>query len=398
MSNAWSRLVGIFLIGIFYLSTIPSLSAKDKIILYQADMTRCGIIDDRALLGYTGDFAIDIGDDFSCSILPEGGLQIAPRNGFFFTKSLPPLFEPGPIIGGSLDHRKFFAFSVFAEAPLTGEELCTTWVCSGQQLNVNSHPFGNAVVNPQADPRLANFCLLGADPYSNLAFTWMCTNEIFYVFVDRSPRLEALFGNYASYGYLIPVFKRDLSLNPLEDVHTFQICYNRKKGIVTWKLDGRPVFSLTQFGVRLTEQNAFVYNRRGCKRPLKNPDSYKVFDHGGVEQLLDPIGIQTGIALVTLLDAYAPRMSISRQNLPTPNIGLTRLEANLYRVIPNLGFGGFYYNDPHLPLGIPAQFVTDAFSVLGPDAVFLPTIPSNYRLWGQGAILRLFDYTVTIEK
>lgn len=376
---------------------------SSSIILYQADLTRCGIIDDRAFLGYTGDFAIAFGgDDFSCFVLPNGGIQITPLNGLFFTKSIPPLFDPGPTFGGLFDHVKFLAYSVFAEAPINGGELCTTWVGSGQQLNVESQPFNalvsGAVANPNTDPRLASFCFVSLEPTLGLTCDWICTNGMIYALVERLPGFEGLFGNYAAYTYLIPVHRRNPNVSPLDDVHTFQTCYNRQQGTVTWKLDGKPVFSVNQLGVRLTEQNAFVYNRKGRKSSLQDPNSFKVLDHGGVDTLLDPIGFQTGLAFFTLLDFYSPRTSLTQPNPPSTNIALTRLEANLYRSVPSAGIIGFFYNYPHLPPGIPAQFVTDLFNILGPDAVFLPTIPSNYRLWGQGAILRLFDYTISIEE
>lgn len=377
--------------------------SSSSILLYQADLTRCGIIDDRAFLGYTGDFAIAFGgDDFSCFVLPGGGIQITPLNGFFFTKSIPSLFEPGPVPGGLFDHVKFLSYSIYAEAPINGGELCTTWVGSGQQLNVESHPFNGlapgAVIDPNADPRLACFCFVSLEPTLGVTFDWMCTNEIIYAFVERLPGFEFLFGNYAAYTYMIPVYHRDPNINPLDDVHTFQTCYNREKGTVTWKLDGKPVFSVNQIGVRLTEDNAFIYNRRGRPRSLQNPDSFKVVDHGGIDTLLDPIGLQTGLSLFTLLDYYPTRTSLSQPVYNGADIGLTRLEANLFRSVPMAGIIGFFYNYPRLPPGLPASFTTDSFNVLGPDAVFLPTIPSNYRLWGQGAILRLFDYTVTIEE
>ncbi len=373
-------------------------SHASSILLYQADLTRCGIIDDRAFLGYTGDFAIAFnGDDFSCFVLPGGGIQITPRNGVFFTNSVPPLFAPGPVIEGDADHVKFLSYSIFAEAPITGEELCTTWVASSQQLNVASHPFNGAVTDPNADPRLASVCFVTAELTLGVTFDWVCTNEIIYARVNRMPELEFLFGNYAAYVYLIPVYHRNSAINPLEDIHTFQTCYNRQKGTVTWKLDGKPVFSINQIGMRLTEENAYVYSKRGHAKPLQNPDSFKTIDYGGIDTLLDPIGLQGGMSFLTLLDYYAPRTSLRQMTFTGTDIGLTRLEANLFRSVPNAGIMGFFYNYPHLPPGIPAQFTTDAFDVLGPDGVFAPTIPSNYRLWGQGASLRLFDYTVTIE-
>lgn len=380
-----------------------SSSNSSSIILYQADLTRCGIIDDRAFLGYTGDFALAFGgDDFSCFVLPNGGIQITPRNGSFFTKSTPPLFDPGPVIDAVSDHIKFLTYSIFAEAPINGGKLCTTWVGSGQQLNVASQPFNGlvngAVIDSNLDPRLACFCFVSIEPTLGLMCDWVCTNGMIYALVGRSPGFEAIFGNYAAYIYLIPVHKRNPKVSPLDDVHTFQTCYNRQQGTVTWKLDGKSVFSVSQLGIRLTEQNAFVYNRKGRRIPLQDPNSFKVLDQSGVDTLLDPIGFQSGLSFYTGLDLYAPRTSLSQPNFPTTNSALTRLEANLFRSVPNAGIIGLFYNYPHLAPGIPAQFVTDAFDVLGPDGVFLPTIPSNYRLWGQGAILRLFDYTISIEE
>ncbi len=192
---------------------------------------------------------------------------------------------------------------------------------------------------------------------------------------------------------IVPVYERKDDVDPLKDVHEFETCYNRSKGTMTWKLDGHPVFQINQFGVRLNERNAFVFNEKGKKTPLRNPTRYKILDHGGTDELITPINIQSGISFFTLLDAYRPNNRKGKNNADTQ--GLVRLESSQFR-FPGIFF---YYNpltfDP-IHGGPEATFVQDS-PLDATGLQHIPTIPWQFRLFGQGAELRLFSYEVLIR-
>lgn len=380
----------------------PSSNDHDSVILFKADTSECRIgLNDRALIE-TGqaDFVTAFnGNDFQCSVIKvkhhgsphcTKALQILPLNGSSFTFGVPPLGTDGPTIGGLFDHVKFLAYSVNTTAPEFEGELCSRWVGSGAQLNVDLQPFGNAVKNPDEDCRLACFNFVSIDTDLLLTFDWICTNDIIYALAERLPLLGT---DYAAYTYLIPVYKRKPGVNPLKDVHQFETCYNRSKGTMTWILDGHPVFAINQFGVRLTKKNAFVFDKNGKKVGLKNPSRLKILDHGGADQLVTPINLQSGISFFTLLDAYRPNNIKGKDNAKTQ--GLVRLESSEFR-FPGI----FYYNNPltfDITSGGPAAtFVQDSpLDITGLQHT--PTIPWQFRLFGQGAELRLFSYDVSIR-
>ncbi|MBY0346155.1 MAG: hypothetical protein K2P98_04735, partial [Neisseriaceae bacterium] len=353
-------------------------TAREPLVLFQADTSACRIgLNDRALL-QTG--AVDFvtafnGNDFACAaVVEENGrwrqknrcccchkahknkektaLFIAPANGQSFNTGVPPVGSDGPVPEGILDHVKFLAYSVNAVVPENRGVLTSTWVASGAQLKPeNAVPlFGNAIKNPNEDFRIACYGLVSLVPELSLTNDWICTNEVIYALVERLPTVGS---TYAAYTYCIPVFKRDPNIDPLHDFHKFQTVFDRANGTVTWVLDDSPVFQITQLGTRLTEQNAFVYSKKGKAEPLTNPTRFKVLDHGGIDELLEIINVQTGLAFFTLLDAYQPNNVDDVRDSTT--IGLVRLESNAFR-FPGI----FFYNDPLVNAGLPANFVQNS--------------------------------------
>ncbi len=193
----------------------------DPIILFSADTSECRIgLNDRSLIE-TGqaDFVTAFnGNDFQCSVIKvstsehchisekaskhshkKNALQILPLNGSSFTFGVPPIGIDGPTINGLFDHVKFLAYSINTTAPESEGELCSRWVGSGTQLNVDLHPFGSAVKDPNEDARLACFNFVALDPELLLTFDWICTNKIIYVLAERLPLLGT---DYAAYTYL----------------------------------------------------------------------------------------------------------------------------------------------------------------------------------------------------
>lgn len=328
------------------------------------------------------------GNDFSCAPVPCGcGIEVRPANGSSFTLSVPAVPNPGPVIGGLFDHVKFLAYSLYRIAPTNGCTLCTTWVGSGSQLQVDTNPFGAAIQDPHSDPRLACTSFASIDPATLTTFDWIITDKVIYALVERLPVLNS---TYAAYTYVVPVFHRKHKTNPLDDVHTFKTCYNRLKGTVTWVLDGKKVMQITKIGHRLTSDNTFVYHH-GRKKALDNPTRFQVQDHGGTDEDVSPEGLQTGLALFTLLDWYQPQTSQKITETQIINSGfyngLVRLESNLYR------FGTTYWYGNPLQGGQETFVQDSALSGL----LYQSTIPSTYRIFGQGAALRLYDYKVSLE-
>lgn len=380
-----------------------SIESQKKIVLLKADTSACRIgRDDRTLL-QTDPRLVDFvtafnGNDFECSVVSANGhgeccdgkaLRILPANGSSFTTSVPPVPLPGPVEGGLFDHVKFLAYSIDAAAPECEGNLSTTWVASGAQLNVNRQPFGVAVSNPDEDPRLATVALTVLDNDLLLTFDFFITNEIVYAIVERLPLVGT---TYAAYTYLIPLYKFDCNVDPLNNVHKYESRYNYSEHTMTWLIDNRPLLQINEFGVRLNERNAFIFDKHGEKKCLKNPNRFKVLEHGGIDTPLLPTNLRTGLAFFTLLDAYRPNNILGLDDATTE--GLVRLESNRFRAP-----GIFFYYDPltYDSNPVEASFVEDS-ALDVPTQQYLPTIPSRFRIFGQGAELRLFHYDVSIKE
>lgn len=418
-------------------SRLSKNKIKTPIVLFQANTSQCRIgLNDRALL-QTGeaDFVTSFGgNDFSCSVVTvnekgfvgnkhkphvqqaqpllqqtqqqpcgccrskrssssghaQTGLYIVPANGQFFTNGVPPIGVDGPVPDAVGDYLKFLAYSVSTVIPENRGVLTSTWVASGMQINPeNAVPlFGNFIKNPNEDCRIACTGLITLDPELLLTNDWLCTNDIIYALVERLPVVGT---TYASYTYVVPIFKRDPKVDPLFDFHKFQVSFDRAKGTITWILDDKPALRITQIGTRLTEENAFVFNKKGREVPLVDPIRFKILDHGGTDEIVEIINVQSGLAFFTLLDAYQPN-NVSKVN-DGLNIGLVRLDSAGFRTP-----GTFFYNDPLVnPPILPATFVQNStFNFVTQH--YEPIIPWQYRLFGQGAAMILLDYTLSIEK
>lgn len=436
-----------FLKMFFPLLTIASLHASntdentytekhhtgEKQVIFSANTSECRIgLNDRSLL-LTGDYDFVTafnGNDFRCSTVKlkknhhceKKALKIKPLYGKKFTYGVPTPPVNGPVVNGLFDHVKFLAYSIDVNTPLNGT-LCSKWKASAKQLNVKHHPFGSAVKNPNEDPRLACVGLTSLEPNQLVTNDWIITNDVIYALTERLPILGT---DYAAYTYLVPVYKRKDCQDPLNDFHTFETCYNASTNTMTWVLDYHPVFSVTEFGVRLNESNAFIY-KDGERVALSNPSRFKILDHGGVDTPTTLGTIQTGISFFSLLDAYRPNNKKGTSNSNTQ--ALVRLESSEERAP-----GIFFYYNPLTYVNdqsSQATFVKDSF-LLGPYASkndterffhynpltyvnsqslqakivqdnaltgnnYASTICWKYRLFGQGAELILKSYKVYID-
>jgi len=236
------------------------------------------------------------------------------------------------------NHQASTGYQGFDAVPgqeLTGE----TWM-SGRTYGTKGHPFGQHVINPDDDLRLASVGgMTVIDPETGALFEFLFTNERVYVFYERLPWERANLGNYAAFTYTIPVASRSPG-----DQHHFAISYDRAAGVVRWLLDGKEVNRV---------------DRLGCRLPSRE---YTMLDHGGVESLVEPRQLEFGMGMFTILDGALPRHSDS---------GLVRLSSA----------DSFYFNpatgDPH-----PQSFLDDE------------SLESN-RLFGQGAEFSLSRIVVS---
>ena len=257
-----------------------------------------------------------------------------------FTLGVAPEAASG--LPGALDHVKWLAYMNTTSSwgypgfnVATTEKLTCSTTMSGRTYGTEFHPFGTAVSNTQADPRLASFAMNTIDFESYMVFDFMFTNEKVYVIYERLPFGRTATNNYAAFTYAIPVASRTPTSS-----HQMSIVYNRATGTVNWRLDGTAVYSVNTIGMRL-------------------PRQYMVIDHGGVEQPVDMRQLNCGMGMFTLLDASM-----------SGGAGLARLSST----------AGFYF----LPTaGTSALPFVDDLSQPGS------------RLFGQGASFTVGSYSVT---
>ena len=243
---------------------------------------------------------------------------------------------------GGLDHVKWLVYmnhlssrGVAGFDAVDGQELaCESWI-SGETYGTGQHPFGDAVVNPDDDLRLASVAMNTIDMESWMVFDFFLTNQTIYAFYERLPFGREQLGNYAAFSFMIPVAKRNL-----KSEHHLKVAYDKSAGIVRWLVDDTEVFRVDHIGHLIDRQ-------------------YMTIDHGGLEETVSPNQLDCGMGMFTLLDGHLPSGS-----------SLVRLSSE-----PDL-----YFN-PELGMPVAETFVDDQ------------SLESS-RLFGQGAKLSVDKYVV----
>lgn len=365
-------------------------------VIFKADTSRCRIgldqNDVEAINRGQVDFVVAFdGYDFTCC-KQKDGLLFTPLLGKSFSKTNP--YSLGPTSNGyPFDHVKFLAYSRIEQLPTDGTSICFNWLISGEQLNVECNPYDGAVSNPYSDPRLACFGAVSISQETFSTFDWIGTNEIIYALVERLPGLESVYGLYAAYTYLFPVVKRNKDIDPLNDFHYLQTCYNRSEGSVTYIADGIPRLKVTQPGFYRSETNTFIFEN-GSWVPVNNPQRFMVLNHGG-NNPSTPLDIPTargGLSLFTLEDAYT-----IESLAPKLDEGLVRLGNSVFRRAPD-GSQTFFYNNPRSLAQVQANFFYDCQPSIDPvtgDQIISACIPPAARIFRQGARSKLRDFFVT---
>lgn len=229
--------------------------------------------------------------DGCAATLPSGGLKVTspavhaetghPR----FSNSLAPESRNGGIPATN-DHAKWLAyinqqsaagFPGF-DAP-AGTELVGTARITGRTFGAGFHPFGAAVEDPEADPRLAAAAMTTIDIESWMVFDFLFTNRRIYALYERLPFGRRGDHAYASFSYAIPVAER----RP-RDWHEATIAYDQAAHTVRWTLDGSEVFRVSRLGHHLPRRD------------------HLLIDLGGDEQPICPRQLAFGMGLFTLLD------------------------------------------------------------------------------------------------
>lgn len=274
-------------------------------------------------------------DDGQVSTGPHGLSVTAP----FFTKTMGR--DAGDLT--SFDRVKWLAvmnhvssrgFLGFDARP--GREIACEARMSGQVFGAHGHPFGDAVGDPDADPRLGAVALSAFDPETYMIFNFLLTNEVIYAFYEHPPFVRDLYGPYSVFAFAVPVGRRC----PYE-WHDLAIAYDRARGRVRWLVDGDEVFHVDAIGARIDR-------------------SYLLIDRGGDDMIFTPTQLDCAMGTFTFLDGYGPT-----------DRGLVRLDAP-----------GEAYFDPLLGAPHELPFV-DEDSDLGS------------RLFGQGAAMQVRRYVVS---
>ncbi|MGW1979481.1 DUF6081 family protein [Streptomyces sp. NPDC001889] len=256
-----------------------------------------------------------------------------------FVHTVPQDDGAGTGTPGTADHGKWAALAnrTAASGHLgfdvpEGTELTCGARMSGRTHGVRGHPFGSAVRDPGADPRLAVSALIAVDQETGTAFDFLVTETAVHAWYERLP-----VAGRGGFAYAVPVARgapgrtRDLAIS-----------YDRGAGTVRWRVDGRTVLEVDRIGHRsLDRRLAFV-------------------DNGGPDRSVTPRQLACGLGLLTLLDGAG-----------ADGRALVRLT----------GAPGHYY-DVRRGEPVPQRFV---------DGASLP----GSRLWGQGAGLRVREVSVT---
>lgn len=236
--------------------------------------------------------------------------------------------------GGEADHVKWYAaanhvssagYTGFDTVP--GQVLSCGATLSAQTFGTDRHPFGNAVLDPQSDPRLAAGALSVVDRESWMVFDFFITNHELYAYYERLPQAGA---HYAAFSYAIPVAAR----TP-DQWHDLAIAYDRSAGVAVWRLNGREVWRVSRVGYRPADR------------------SHLLIDLGGTDEQVVPRQLSCGLAMFAILDGQA---------------------AGTDRGLVRLSSAADHYFDPRLGPPSPQRFVDDSSR-------------AENRLWGQGARL-----------
>ncbi len=221
------------------------------------------------------------------SFIADDGIASTSHQGLYIrTAGTNPLSgEPAftKISSGENDHVKWMADAQHLSSnsmpgfdAVSGQELQINMWARGRTFGTRTHPFGNAVTNPDTDLRLATFAMNVLDSETGMAFdTWM-TNNAIYPYYERL-KLGGP-ASYAAFSSVFPPVPRTI-----DQQVKVTLAYNRAAGIVRWLIDDVEVARVSRIGLPAAEATMLI-------------------DHGGTPQAAAPRQLNCGMAMFTLLD------------------------------------------------------------------------------------------------
>ncbi|WP_432020718.1 DUF6081 family protein [Streptomyces sp. 1222.5] len=219
------------------------------------------------------------------------------------------------------------------DVPEAGALVCTTTLAVSA-YGMEDHPFGAAVTDPQADPRLGCGSMITADVETASIFGFFVTNTRIYANYERL-RLPGT--TYAAYTYAVPVAGRSPG-----DLDTLRITLDRARATVVWAVNGRQVLAVDRIGHPVLDR------------------AHLLLDHAGEPEDVAPRQLISGIGMFTLLDG----------SLDADGTGLVRIDS-----APS------HYVNPRSGEPWPQKFLDEQST---PDS----------RLWGQGVALNVREVSV----
>jgi hypothetical protein len=161
------------------------------------------------------------------------------------------------------------------DAPPGLELRCSMWA-RGQTFGTVSHPFGDAVTDPNTDLRLASFAMNTIDAETGMVFDVWMTNHAIYPYYERLNLTGS--ATYGAFSSVFPAVKR----TPAQRVKV-TVAYDRSAGVVRWLVDDVEVAIVTEIGLPATGATMII-------------------DHGGTPEAAAPRQLNCGMAFMTLLD------------------------------------------------------------------------------------------------
>jgi hypothetical protein len=246
---------------------------------------------------------------------------------------------------GWLDHFKTFAIRNSRYSIPDCGELYAEFCVSGRTYGTDDQPFGNAVLNPQSDFRLAAATVNMLDLDSGLHIAIAFTNDSIWAIYEMLPfddDGEEGIGR-ASFASATLIGRRN-GQNPMSDFVQAGLALDRRKG-AKWYLNGCLVHQVNRLGF-----------------PTDPKDM--IYDVGGTPQEVQLKCAHIGFGLMTYLDGVSPQ---NYRDLNAANLALSKLTD-------------FKYKNPWIPMR-EVEFVFE-------------DNPISARLFGQGASIKVKEIKV----
>ncbi|MEU7422317.1 DUF6081 family protein [Streptomyces sp. NPDC040750] len=149
-----------------------------------------------------------------------------------------------------------------------------------EAFGVARHPFGDAVADPDTDPRLAAGALIAADVETRLVLNLSLTNRRVYALYERFPQGP---DDPTAFCRAVPVADRVPG-----QVHRLALAYDRTAGTAHWWVDGVEVLTVDRLGSHGPDRGRLLLGAHGR------------------EEAIAPRQLLTGYACFTLLHAAGP--------------------------------------------------------------------------------------------